>query len=410
MKRIILAIAAIVSAAHGAAVARTAGDGLIVERIALVMRHGVRPPTKDPAMPPGIAADPWPRWDVQPGELTSHGAKAVTLLGAFDRAVVAASVLARGSCPAPGSISVSSDSDQRTIATADAWIEGFAPGCAVANHHKPQGENDPLFSPLGTLVTFDPARADAAVRQELGAGGLAAVEARNRDVLARLDRIYCGPEPHGPCGVSRASTRLAPPCADRKPGFEGALDLGSTAGQILLLEYADGKPMSEVGWGRASTADIAAVSALHAVEYSVLVRPHYVAASIIAPVMERLLAALTDRTPGAPALTLIVGHDTQVAALGGLLDLHWQAPGIARDDPPPGGALGFVLMRDPNGRRFVRAIFRAQSLDEMRRLAPLSAAHSAAVTILPIPGCAAATPSGCPLGNFTNLVRERIAR
>lgn len=46
-----------------------------VERIVLLMRHGVRPPTKNPPMPTGTAADPWPAWGVPPGYLTDRGAK-----------------------------------------------------------------------------------------------------------------------------------------------------------------------------------------------------------------------------------------------------------------------------------------------------------------------------------------------
>ena len=409
MKRTVLALVAGISALSGCATLPASKGGVSVERIALIMRHGVRPPTKAPAMAPGVANDPWPAWDVPPGYLTGHGAKAVTLLGAFDRRVLAARLFG-GACPAPGAVSVYSDSDERTIATGDAWLAGFAPGCGLVNTHKPQDENDPLFSPLGMSVAFDPARADAAVRAGLGSGGIAEIEARHRDVLARLDRIYCGPKPVGPCGVSRKTTRLAPPRANRKPSFEGALDLGSTAGQILVLEYADGKPMSEVGWGRASKADIAAASELHAVEYSVLARARYVAASTIAPLMQRLLDALTDTAADAPKLTLFVGHDTQVAALGGLLDLHWQAPGLARDDPPPGGALGFELVRDGTGKRYVRGLFRAQSLDQMRDLDVLSAAHPAAVSILPITGCRGATSAGCPLPSFIEVVRQRLSR
>jgi 4-phytase/acid phosphatase len=37
-------------------------DALVREGIVVMMRHGVRPPTKDPAMPRGVAAQEWPRW------------------------------------------------------------------------------------------------------------------------------------------------------------------------------------------------------------------------------------------------------------------------------------------------------------------------------------------------------------
>jgi len=407
MRKLIWPLAALALAATGAAVAAP-GPGAAqkgtIERIVLLMRHGVRPPTKAQPMAVGIAVDAWPTWPVKPGYLTQHGAQAVTLLGGFDRATLAKALFPGRGCPAAGS--VYSDSDQRTIATGDAWLAGFAPGCAIANDHHGQDDADPLFSPIGTgAVPFDPARANAAVAANLGAGGLAAVEAKQRGVLAMLDRILCGPKPVSGCGVSEKPSVLVPAGAGARPKFKGALDLGSTAGQILLLEYAEGKPMAEIGWGRASKADIAAASALHAVEYHVVARPPYVAASNSALIAKRMVAALTD--PEAAKLTLLVGHDTNVASLAGLLDLHWRVPGFAADDPSPGGAIGFALVRDAAGKHFVRAVFRSQSLDGIRALAPV---RPEALTVLKIPGCRETPGLGCPVAAFTALVAERLAR
>ena len=405
MRKIALLGLALIATQGCATVPQTASrPGLTPDRLVLLMRHGVRPPTKNPPMKPGVAADPWPSWDVPPGDLTHHGAAAIRLVGAFDARVLAAGLVG-GGCPSPGTVAVYSDSDQRTIATGDAWLAGFAPGCAIANHHKPQDTPDPLFSPLDLGgIAYDPARADAAVNAGLGPGGITAVEAKQRDVLARLDAIYCGPRPKGACGFSGKPTRIDPPRAGEKPGFSGALDLGSTAGQILLLEYADGKPMAEVGWGRATKADIALAGRLHAVEYSVLARPLYVAASNSALVVPKMLDWLT--APDGPRVGMIVGHDTQLAALAGLLDLHWQVPGFAADDPSPGQAIGFERLHDAGGRAYVRIVLRAQGLDQIRDLAPLDDAAPATVETLPVTGCA----DPCPLDRFTAIVRQRLDR
>ena len=40
-----------------------AAEGLKLERVVMLMRHGIRPPTKATVTPPGIAAEPWPSWD-----------------------------------------------------------------------------------------------------------------------------------------------------------------------------------------------------------------------------------------------------------------------------------------------------------------------------------------------------------
>lgn len=354
-------------------------------------------------MPAGTARDRWPAWPVAPGYLTPHGATAVRLLGLADRAWLrGAGLLQRSGCPDAEMVSLRSDSDQRTIATGDAYLEGLAGGCGLANQHAPQDEADPLFANAGEGDRpLDPARADRAVAAALGPRGIAGVEADNRDVLARLDRILCGDAADG-CGVAATPSAIVSASRDKRPKLAGALDRGSTAAQILLLEYAEGKPMAEVGWGRATATDVTALGALHSTEFALLARPLYLAARNSEPIARAIVALLADADPRAPRVGVIVGHDTNVASLGGLLDLHWQVPGYARDDPPPGGAIVIELLRDHAGRGFVRASFRAQTLDQLRGLTTPDRDQRAA---MPIAGC----PTLCPLERFRALIDGRLA-
>lgn len=360
-----LVIGLLALVAPPATAAFAAAPALKVEQVVILMRHGVRPPTKDPAMPAGIAAAPWPKWSVPPGWLTAHGAEAVKRLGKADRAVLAGErLIARSGCEDLNTIALISDSDQRTIATGDAWAAGFAPGCALQNHHKEQGAAEPLFSALQNDGTFDADAAGKAVRSELGAGGVAELEQRHQAALATLDRILCdGARPD--CGVRRTPSQLAAPKAGKKPKLDGALDLGSTAAQILLLEYAEGKPMADVGWGRATAADIALLGSLHSSEFAITARTRYIAEHSFRPLIANMRTALAGR---GPRIAVYMGHDTTVASLGGLLGLHWHIPGFAPDDPAPGGALIFEKVRDGAGNRFVRAFYRSQTLEQIRNL------------------------------------------
>jgi 4-phytase/acid phosphatase len=390
------AMAAMLAVAGTPAMAAT----YTVERVAILMRHGVRPPTKDPAMPAGIATEAWPSWTVKPGYLTERGAKAIEALGRADRLAFAADkLLPATACPAAGAITLISDSDQRTIATGDSWARGFAPGCAIPNVHKPQDEADPVFGAIEQgLVDYDPKTADAAIAAALPAGGIAAVEETERKNLTRLDAILCGSAKTA-CGLASERSGIAPAKPGQRPKLTGALDRGSTAAQILLLEYTDGKPMAQVGWSRATAADVSALSSLHATEFALLARPKYVAARNVAPIAKILRDALAAPTAGSPKVTIIVGHDTNVANLGGLLDLHWTIPGFATDDPAPGGAILLTLLRDGDGARFVRATYRAQPLDAIRALK----ADTTTVT-LDMPGCGKRADHLCPAATFDRLI------
>jgi 4-phytase/acid phosphatase len=385
--------AAVLALGAAAAPARPPAEVLTVDRVVVMMRHGVRPPTKNPAMPANYAADNWPSWTVKPGWLTEHGAKAVAALGAADRAFYTrAGLFGRGCLDA----ALVADSDQRTIATAEAYAEAIAPGCALTIDHKPRGEDDPRFSAIEQgLGVVDAPAANAAIAEAVGPGGIGAVEARMRPLLTRLDAILCAGK--AACGVGAEKTAVAPAEANKRPDMTGALDRASTAAQILLLEYADGKPMREVGWGRVTAADVTALSAFHALEFAILARPKPVAIANMAGLTPPILRVMAGE---GPKLLMISGHDTNVANLGGMLGLHWHVPGFAADDPAPGGAVILERLRDKAGKAYVRAYYRAQTLDQLR-----AGAAPGYRQILPIAGCNARGVIGlCTLAQFQKVM------
>ncbi|KQS05025.1 phosphoanhydride phosphohydrolase [Sphingomonas sp. Leaf357] len=399
--------AMLVLGAGGAADARTPAraNGLRVDRVVILMRHGVRPPTKAPPMPAGVAAEPWPTWPVAPGYLTPHGAEALKRLGAADRTrFIADGLLPKAGCR-QNAVRIVADSDQRTIATATVWAAAIAPGCTVDIVHRPQDQPDTLFSPIDEgAVAFDAAQARAAVLADAGTGGIAAHERRLQPVLARLDAILCGPAKEA-CGLPREPSGLAPTKPDSRPKLAGVLDRASTVAQILLLEYADGKPMAEVGWGRATPGDIARASELHAVEFQLLARPLYVAARNMSGIGALMRRAISDTRSGAAAVTMVSGHDTNIASFAGLLDLHWRVPGLAADDPSPGGAIILERLVDSAGHRYVRAAYRSQTLDGIRTLTSTRPMYS----IMPIKGCFALRTQGlCSAAAFDALLAARL--
>jgi len=391
MRRSTLFLAlALASSGAGAASAKT--STLKLDRIVLMMRHGVRPPTKAPALPVSVTPERWPDWAVPPGWLTAHGTVAVTALGTADRAgFVAAGLLLASGCPAAGSVAIIADSDQRTIATADAWAAGFAPGCTLPSTHKPQDVEDPVFSPLGNGVTLDPVAVNAAVKAAIGPGGVVALDTRYAPLLRKLDAILCGGKPA--CGVTQTPTSLSDAAATSRPKLRGALDTASTAAQVLLLEYADGKPMADVGFGRATAADVTALSQFHALEFRLLARPLPVARANLSLILPTITAALTD--PKAARVTVFSAHDTQVANLGGLLGVHWHVPGYAEDDPAPGGAIVIEQVRNASGKAFVRVKYRAQPLAALR-----AGGGAPFEQVLSVPGCGPL----CPADRFVAIL------
>lgn len=214
-----------------------------------------------------------------------------------------------------------------------------------------------------------------------------------------------------PCAVASCNlidipSALEPNAADG-PDLGGALGVASTAGSSMMLAYVEGKPLSEVGWGRASKADLARLLKFHSTKFHYEARTPYVAERAAAPIARRILSAFNGE-PGTGKLTLLVGHDTNIAQLGGMLDLHWTVGEYPTDDPPPGGALGFELLKDAKGARFVRAFYQAQTMEQLRNLTPLTAKAPPAHVYLPIPGCTKTASALCPLASFQAIVQRKL--
>jgi 4-phytase/acid phosphatase len=301
---------------------------------------------------------------------------------------------ARG-CPG---IRIVADSDQRTIETARNWARTAAPGCTIAADHLPQGTNDPRFGPIEAgLVTLDPAQVDAAIAQGVGPGGMAAIDAAQRPLLARIDAILCGKATTG-CGLGTQPAAISPARPDRRPklGCIGpGLDHGPDPAAGIWRWQAHGTGRVGPRHARRHRPALGAPRAG--------VPPAGPALPVARANLSGLLPIIREGLTGDTPVTLISGHDTNVANLGGLLDLHWQVPGLAQDDPAPGGAIVLERLRGRDGALYLRASYRAQSLDQIRRAAPLGRGQTYRV-VIPIPGCAPVAGGLCRLQDGLKLL------
>ena len=381
----------------------SAADALKLQRVVMLMRHGVRPPTKAKVTPEGMADQPWPEWQVDYGELTQHGYDAVRLLGAWDRTNWAVrGLLPAGGCPAKSDIEIAASSKSRTQATARALVEGMVPGCGIEVDFPAGPDADVEFHPLDAgAMPIDADEALRAVQALAPAGGMQAELAAHAEGFKLLDQaLGCtGARAQSGCSLAAMSPALVRNEGDR-PDIGDPFGIASTVSQTFLLEYLEGKPMSDVAWGRLTRQQIEDLLEFHSLKFYYEGRAPYVAARAASPLASRMLKAMQQ----GPKLTVLVGHDTNIADLGGFLDLHWKVPSYPRDDPPPGGALGFEVLADAQGRQFVRAFYRSQTMDQVRELQSLSAANAPSYEYLPIPGCA----SLCPLQQFEKLVSAKL--
>lgn len=433
------------SLAPSALAQEAAPPGKLV-KVVMLSRHGVRAPIPSQDELATWTALPWPFWycsgkpdfttPCDPGELTPRGLTLAEQMGTFYRNRFS-EFLPAGQCPDVQDVFFWADTMQRTEETGLALLRGFRPTpCDSSKYfHKAQTSRDRIFHPVTTdgKCTLEPARAKHEIMTRAGGDLFNVVrDLEPQLTLAQYTLLCCPPGQPGKPGLcQKTSTQTClppttppstctltnhllscvvgqPETAPTQVHLGGALRVASTFAEILLLEYANGFPLSKVGFNRIKREQMRDVFLLHTKAFDLEQRTPYVAKLQGSMLLRKMLLALTSESDGgtgtAPPeskFVAYVGHDTNIANVAAMLSLSWEQAGYQKDQTPPAGALIFELRQTDDGARKVYAYYAAQSLDDMHNVT----ATSATPTPVPIPGC----PTGlCTIDLFTKVVTQKL--
>ena len=394
-----------------------------LERVVLVSRHGVRSPTNTSPPLSEVASKPWPTWLVaSPGDLTPLGEGLATLMGEYYRQHFAAALglqLVDG-CPGQNEVYVWADVAQRTRHTGNGLLAGAFPGCRLYAQHLPlTNQIDPLFHPVSAGVckidekvareeillkacktlswSDDKCLKDAWDRQPYS-GALT----RLQGVLDCCSPNLCQP-PGGACTLEKVQSSIVE--KGNSVGLSGPIPIGSTAAEVFLLEYA--QDMSLVAWhpGLSQTA-IVSMMWLHSLEFGLVERTNYLArrqgSALLWQVFETLRQTAEgrpqDQVPPESKLVIYVGHDTNLATIGGILGVDWKLTPYLLNETPPAGAMAFELLRhNQSTKLFVRMSYYSQSPDQMRSATRLIPPNKPPDRAQIVPRCEPNRPCFCKL-------------
>jgi 4-phytase/acid phosphatase len=363
----------------------------------VLMRHGVRSPTTAPDKYADYAGATWPTWPVAPGMLTTHGEQGMRALGAsYRQRLIAENVFQKG-CPAQAELDVIGDSTPRNRASAAALVAGLAPDCGLAFRGLPSEVNNPLFH----------------YREDGDNEPDASAPASPPPALLELQRVLLG------CNDSRCLTSartggkkllLDPEKSADPQAIAKAMKMAGTLSENLMLGYAQGMPIADVAWGRADVAAIGRLITLHNAEFNASKKSLPAASRAGSNLMAHILAtlesvagrnsAIETLTPSSTRVLFLVGHDTNLANIAGVLGVDWHDAGRP-DDYPPGGALIFDLVEN-SGHYSVRMRTLMPTLDALR--------DNRFDTLVNRPvnmsGCK--NPTSCTLDEFARQVEKHL--
>ncbi|KAA8998578.1 bifunctional glucose-1-phosphatase/inositol phosphatase [Affinibrenneria salicis] len=388
------------------------GDGLTLQQVVVLSRHGLRAPLASPGSALGkLTPEVWPQWDTPASYLTTRGGTMEAFFGRyFNQWLVDNHLLSAGNCPTEKEVYVYANSLQRTIATAQYFSLGAFPGCLVPVHHKEKlGTMDDTFNPIirDGSAEFKQHAIDS-INQTAGENGLRGLNLRLKpiyqqmaDIIRYSDSPACKEDKQCDLNALPVEVKIT---AGQEPGVSGPLKTGTALADAFIMQYYEGAPLKDVAWGRIKDErQFAQLISVKEYYNSVLFSAPVVAKEAAASLVKTLSGSFGDSQP---KFTLLVGHDSNVASLFSALGVKPYALPHQFETTPIGGKVVFERWQDKaSGQQRLKVEYVYQSTDQIRTLAPLSRANPPQRVTLELKGCPVDAQGFCPFSDFEQIMR-----
>ncbi|MCV0831601.1 bifunctional glucose-1-phosphatase/inositol phosphatase [Escherichia coli] len=391
--------------------AQTVPEGYQLQQVLMMSRHNLRAPlANNGSVLEQSTPNKWPEWDVPGGQLTTKGGVLEVYMGHYMREWLAEQGMVKsGECPPPDTVYAYAKSLQRTVATAQFFITGAFPGCDIPVHHQEKmGTMDPTFNPV---ITDDSAafseQAVAAMEKELSKLQLTDSYKLLEQIVNYKDSPACKEKQQ--CSLVDGKNTFSAKY-QQEPGVSGPLKVGNSLVDAFTLQYYEGFPMDQVAWGEIkSDQQWKVLSKLkNGYQDSLFTSPE-VARNVAKPLVSYIDKALvTDRT-SAPKITVLVGHDSNIASLLTALDFKPYQLHDQNERTPIGGKIVFQRWHDSKANRDLMKIeYVYQSAEQLRNADALTLQAPAQRVTLELSGCPIDANGFCPMDKFDSVLNEAV--
>ncbi len=404
-------------------------DDTQLKHVIIFGRHGVRSPVVPNNTLNNFSVQSFPAFSVTDANLTINGGTNETILGSYFRLWLTKEGLLTGNDSADAAfVYVRANGAPLIVDTARAFAAGMFPAANVNVNSYPQGESDPLFVPVAAGVArLDQRMAIAAVNGRLGCNPQSLAFAYGPELALRRSVLFGYPASQTPVPATPQGKVdvTALPFAVTAGNSASPVGLGGLATIIyaidpFVMEYADGLPASDVGWGQLTAGGISQIYRLYNLALDLEYRTPYLArvqsSNVASHIVRSMVQAATGNTmtgalgnPLTKAIVLMAAN-TNITGLAGLMHLDWILPGYQADVSAPGGALVFELRQSQStGEYIVRTFYVTQSMDQLRNRTTLSLDAPPATAPVFVPGCSVRNATfDYPLGRFVEVVKDAI--
>ncbi|MGO3908199.1 bifunctional glucose-1-phosphatase/inositol phosphatase [Huaxiibacter chinensis] len=410
MRKAILALAVAGSVTMVSGVqAQPAPEGYQLQQVLIMSRHNLRAPLgNNGSVLEQSTPNKWPEWEVPGGQLTTKGGILEVYMGHYMREWLAEQgMVTTGECPPPEAVYAYANSLQRTVATAQFFITGAFPGCDIPVHHQEKmGTMDPTFNPV--ITDNSPEFREKALkameteRQKLQLND-------SYKLLEKMTNYTDSPscKEKKVCDLTQAKDTFTADY-EKEPGVSGPLKVGNSLVDAFTLQYYEGFPMDQVAWGEIKTdQQWRVLSKLKNGYQDSLFTSTEVAQNVAKPLVKYIDKALVTDQSKAAKITLLAGHDSNIASLLTALEFKPYQLHDQHERTPIGGKIVFQRWHDKNANRDLMKIeYVYQSSEQLRNADVLSLKSPAQRVTLELKGCPIDTNGFCPVDQFNTVMNN----
>nr|XP_034827763.1 IQ and AAA domain-containing protein 1-like [Maniola hyperantus] len=378
----------------------SAMSALKLEQVVILSRHNVRTPVSKNLgrMTPQF----WPHWKEKPGFLTEKGFLLEGYMGKYFYTWLNKEGLLPKNCPSEEDFYVYSNTMQRTLSSAQAFVTECYPNCNITIHHADIDKPDLVFTPLIHNST--------AVFKEISIKEMEYVLSHlnlnksfdlMESILEYNESDFCKMDNN--CYLADDKTELDI-IAGMKPKVRGSLKICNEATDAFLMAYYNGFPLKDVAWGKLNDTNWPSIVQLTAGYHNVTFSTKHVARDIARPLIKYLTNVFLNENT---KVTLLMGHDANINVLLSAMSFKHYELDYNFISTPVGGKIVFQKWLDEKANEYLLKVeYVYQSNEQLRDGLILSNDNPPKFKLLELEHCKMDDRGFCSWDEFVNFLND----
>lgn len=338
--------------------------GYELKQVIILSRHNVRAPLSSDLE--NYSPKSWPRWHTKPGELTEKGTILEGYMGQyFSLWLQHKGLLKTKNCPTEREFFAYANNKQRTIASAEAFVQKAFPNCNISVHHATGHNKDPNFNPVINNSTD----AFKEIAQHEMNNRLSEINVRSS--LDKLQSILdyghssnCKSKNQCDLAADKTTIELE---VGLEPELIGPLHIANSVVDSFKMAYYEGFPIENIAWDEIKKSkDWENLMAINFAYHDVRFNTSSVAKDIATPLIT-YMRIIFENEYEYPKITLLMGHDANLYTVLSSFNFKSFKLGKQFEKTPVGGKLVFQKWWDDKLKRALLKIeYIYQSTEQLR--------------------------------------------